>query len=224
MSQIQQLNYSGRSVLVRPAQSQAERKGTLILLHGYGADEYDLMGLASYFDPNLQVLSIRAPGQTPFGGAAWFDINMAADGSLIFDADQAVTSSQGVHELILEMQADGTIPEQRVVLGGFSQGASISSLVALANPELLTGLLIMSGRLTEGIEKFITDREKLHSLPVFVGHGTHDPVIPIDFGRQMVAFWKQLPVKLTHDEYPMAHEINQAELQAILNWFSEEIF
>lgn len=201
-----------------------ESKGTLILLHGYGADEHDLMGLVPYFDENLQVLSIRAPGSTAFGGASWFDIGMHADGSLQFNAEQALSSAQGVIQLIETMRSTGTITEGQIILGGFSQGASISNLITLSSPKLIKGLLIMSGRLTEGIKALLKDAESLRGLPVFAGHGTQDEVIPIEFGRQIVSFWEALPVHLEHYEYAMGHEINQAELLHIQAWFERHLF
>ena len=223
MNNIKQLKLRGRSILLRPAQDAAEHKGSLVLLHGYGADEYDLMGLAPYFDTDMDVICIRAPGSTPYGGASWFDINMLADGGLEFNAPQALTSCSDLILLVTELQATGVISQERIMLGGFSQGASMATLVTLSRPELIKGLLIMSGRLTEGVQLLIHDRELLKGLPVFAGHGTLDQVIPIEFGRQIVTFWKNLPVQLEHHEYDMGHEIQPSELMHIQSWFDREL-
>lgn len=216
MNHIQQLKINGRSVLKRPA--PAPREGSLVLLHGYGADEYDLMGLAPFFSEKLDILSIRAPGATPFGGASWFDIDMNAQGDLRFNADQALASGRGVIELIAELTKSEDIPAGKLILGGFSQGASISMLVALMQPLLIKALLVMSGRLTQGADALIKQKDLLKQLPVFAGHGIQDQVIPISYGREIVAFWETLPVELTHHEYAMGHEINQAELADIQAW------
>jgi len=89
----------------------------------------------------------------------------------------------------------------------------------LNKPDLIRALLLMSGRLTEGVELLTTAAESLKGLPVFAGHGTMDQVIPIDYGRKIVSFWESLPVNLDHHEYAMGHEINQEELTHIQNWF-----
>lgn len=218
MNNIKQLNINGRSILLRPANDANSLKGSVILLHGYGADEYDLIGLANYFEANLQVFSIRAPGVTPFGGASWFDIDMLADGSLKFNFEQAITSSNDVSALIREMQNQQLIPDDQIILGGFSQGATISNLVTLQEPEMIKALLIMSGRLSENARELLKAPGLLQELPVFAGHGIIDNVIPIDFGRDLVKFWESLPVSLEHHEYSMGHEISLEELNHIQAW------
>lgn len=221
MNNIEQHNISNRKILQRPAVDESSSKGTLILLHGYGADEYDLMGLASYFDPDLQILSIRGPGSTMYGGASWFDIDMLPDGSLKFNLDQALESTSNLIQLIPELKAQGLISESKIILAGFSQGATISNLITLMKPGLIRALLIMSGRLDERASELIQDQKLLSEMPVFAGHGVNDNVIPIEFGRQIVAFWEKQPVVLEHHEYPMGHEICQDELLHIQSWMEK---
>ncbi len=223
MNNIEQLKISDRKILRRPPADLSSSKGTLILLHGYGADEYDLMGLAAYFDANLQILSIRGPGTVMYAGASWFDIDMLADGSLKFNIEQALESAVGVIELIAILKQQALISDQKIILAGFSQGATIANIVTLKQPELIKALLIMSGRLTEQAGELISNPEILKGLPVFAGHGAHDNVIPIEFGRQIVSFWEKLPVQFEHHEYPMGHEICQEELGHIQNWMNTKV-
>ncbi|NQV42612.1 MAG: hypothetical protein HQ506_09675 [Candidatus Marinimicrobia bacterium] len=220
MNNIEQLDINGRSVLHRPAQDLTKIRGTLVLLHGYGADEYDLMGLASYFDPDIQVLSIRGSGQTPYGGASWFDIDMLSDGSLRFNIDQAKVSTQGVIEIITHLQETGLIGGDQIILAGFSQGATISNLISLQKSELLRALLIMSGRLPEDMVQLAGETSRFKKIHVFAGHGTHDNIIPIEYGRQIVSFWDPIS-ELEHHEYPMGHEISQMELEHIKIWLEQ---
>ena len=220
MNNIEQLEIKGRSVLHRPVRDMKQVRATLVLLHGYGADEYDLMGLASFFDPDIQVLSIRGSGLTPYGGASWFDIDMLADGSLRFNIEQAKVSTQGVLEIIAHLQQTEIIPNKQIILAGFSQGATISNLIGLQKPGLLQALLIMSGRLPEDMSGLAGDTSRFRNMPVFAGHGTHDNVIPLEFGRQIVSFWGPI-AELEHHEYPMGHEISQKEIQDIQNWLKK---
>ncbi len=221
MENIEKLTINGSNLLFRPAADAVDLKGTLVLLHGYGADEYDLMGLAPFFDANLQIFSIRGPGSTMYGGASWFDIDMFADGSLKFNTEQALESNSSVIKILQALQSDARFSIDKYILAGFSQGASISNMVTLSQPDLIKALLIMSGRLTENIGQLLQDGETLQDLPVFAGHGTNDQVIPIEFGRQIVNFWEDLPVQLDHHEYPMGHEISQQELQDIQSWLAK---
>ncbi|NQV15764.1 hypothetical protein HQ531_09940 [bacterium] len=221
MTNIEQLKIFDRKILRRPVAENSESKGTMILLHGYGADEYDLMGLAPYFSANLQIISIRGPGSTMYGGASWFDIDMLADGGLIFNLDQALDSTNKLLQLIPEMQDQGIISDAKIILAGFSQGATIANLITLMKPELVKALLIMSGRLDERASELIKDSTAFVDLPVFAGHGINDNVIPVEFGRQIVSFWRKLPVLLEHYEYPIGHEICQEELGHIQVWLDK---
>jgi len=218
MQNTENLTLSGWKCLRRPAVDPDNFKATLVILHGYGADEYDLMGLAPYFDAGLQILSVRGPGSTPYGGASWFGIDQDLNGSLKFNVDQALENAAGIVRLIGELKQQSIISEDRLILGGFSQGATIAQLVTLQRPVLIKALLIMSGRLTDQAIGLLDDPVTLTGLPVFTGHGTHDNVIPLGFGRQIVSFWKALPVTLTHHEYPMGHEICQEELGHMQEW------
>jgi len=220
MNEINQLNIMGRSVLLRPATDPDSSRATLILLHGYGADEYDLMGLAGYFREDVQVLSIRGGRTTPYGGVSWFDIDMAPDGSLKFNIEQARESTNTLISIIDEMKKDGIIGSTKMILAGFSQGATISNLVTFQKPEIIQALLIMSGRLPRDAGSFITDQSIFKEMPIFAGHGTHDNVIPIEYGRQIVQFWDPLS-RLEHHEYPMGHEISQAEISDIQSWMDK---
>ncbi len=223
MNNINKLTISGRKILQRPPAGPNNSKGTLVILHGYGADEYDLMGLAPYFDAHLQILSIRGPGTVMYGGASWFDIDMNVDGSLKFNIEQAMDSAAELIVLIKELQQQGVITSEKIILAGFSQGATISQLVTLKQPALIKALLIMSGRLTEQAADILADSDVLKGLPVFAGHGINDNVIPIEFGRQIVSFWDKFPVQLEHHEYPMGHEICQDELGHIQAWMNTQV-
>mgnify|MGYP002639777123 CR=1 FL=1 len=217
MNNIEQHTINGTKVLCRPATNTDQSAVSMVILHGYGADEYDLMGLAPYFDEKIQVISIRGPGSTVYGGASWFDIDMLADGSLKFNIEQAKQSTELVLGLIEQMQTDGMIQAEQIILGGFSQGATVSNLITLRKPELIKALLIMSGRLPDQVAELIESPAQFAALPIFAGHGINDNVIPIEFGRQIVTFWNKLAI-LEHHEYPMGHEISQAELQHIQVW------
>ncbi len=220
MNNIEQLNIKGRSVLHRPARDLERVRATLVLLHGYGADEHDLMGLAAYFDPDIQVLSIRGSGLTPYGGASWFDIDMLSEGSLRFNIEQAKISTLGVIEIISHLQQTKIIAKKQIILAGFSQGATVSNLICVQKPELLQALLIMSGRLPEDMIELSGDTSRFKNLPVFAGHGSHDNVIPIAYGRQIVSFWDPI-AQLEHHEYSMGHEISQPELEHIQMWLEQ---
>ena len=148
---------------------------------------------------------------------------MNVDGSLKFNTDQALESAQGIVDLIQTMREQGIITDEKIIQAGFSQGATISQLVTLQTPTIIKALLIMSGRLTDEATELLENQEAIRGLPVFAAHGTHDNVIPIEFGRQIVSFWEKMPVQLENHEYPMGHEISQDELVHIQNWMDSVV-
>ncbi len=222
MNNIDRLSINGSSVIHRPSKQVNASHATLVLLHGYGADEYDLMGLAPYFDEDIQIFCIRGPRSTLYGGASWFDIDMLADGSLKFNTEQAIESTSLVLNVIDSLQQEGQIHHKKIILGGFSQGATISNLVTIEKSRLIQALLIMSGRLPDGFQDLVKEAGQFADMPVFAGHGTLDNVIPVDFGRQIVKFWEKT-ARLEHYEYPMGHEICQPELEHIQEWLHKII-
>lgn len=200
----------------RPAQA-AGAPPLLILLHGIGSNEQDLFGLAPYLDPRLLVVSTRAPLSYGWGGYAWFEIEWLPDGFKI-DFAQAQASRDLVVRFIAEaVAAYGADPAQ-VYLLGFSQGAMMSSWVALSAPELVAGTMLLSGRVPGEICDQIAPPERLAGKPFLVQHGTLDPVLPIENGRASRDILQQLPVSLEYHEYPMGHEVSAPSLADAVAW------
>src|SRR5215212_9223188 len=183
----------------------------LILLHGLGSNERDLVGLAPYLDPRFQIVSARAPHSLMPDGYAWFEIGWTST-DITIDFQQAEQSRALLIGFIAEvLAAYGGDPAQ-VYLLGFSQGAIMSASVTLTEPELIAGAVLMSGRIPEEIRPLIAPAERLAGKPFLVVHGTADTVLPIQNGRASRAILATLPVALTYHEYPMAHEISTQSL------------
>lgn len=204
---------------------QSVRLGTqpggplLVLLHGLGSNERDLMAFAPYLDPRLTVVAFRAPQAYGFGGYAWFDIAWLPEGKVI-DEDQAETS-RGVLIANLE-RLRGELGPSRLILGGFSQGAMMSLGVALARPDLVDGVLMMSGR---GLPRFLASATpEAVKVPFFVQHGTEDEVLSVEDGREVRAALEGLGVPLEYREYPMGHEVNMNSLQDATRWVASTAF
>lgn len=212
--------------LVHLAQQPRRRSNAapplLLLLHGYGSNEADLIGLAPYLDPRFFVLSARAPYTLMHGSYAWFEIAWTATGITI-DARQAEASRKLVCEFVgAAALAYGADPA-RVYLCGFSQGAILSASVALAQPELVAGAVLMSGRVPDELKPQIAAPQRLSGKPFLVVHGLYDQVLPIQNGRASRAILEQLPVSLTYHEYPMAHEVSADSLADVANWLSARL-
>jgi phospholipase/carboxylesterase len=194
----------------------------LILLHGYGSNERDLVGLAPYLDPRFQIVSARAPHPLMQEGFAWFEISWTAT-DIAIDFQQAERSRALLMRFIAEALAAYGGDPARVYLLGFSQGAIMSAGVTLTEPELIAGTVLMSGRIPEEIRPQIAAPERLTGKPFLVVHGTADTVLPIKNGRASRAILETLPVALTYHEYPMGHEINAQSLADVTRWLDEQL-
>jgi phospholipase/carboxylesterase len=206
-----------------PRQASDSPPPLLILLHGYGSNERDLVGLAPYLDPRFQIVSARAPHALEYGSYAWFELSWTAANDIIINFQQAEQSRALLIGFLAEvLAAYGGDPAQ-VYLLGFSQGAIMSASVTLTAPELIAGTVLMSGRIPEQIRPQIAPAERLVGKPFLVVHGVDDTVLPIQNGRASRAILATLPVALTYHEYPMAHEINAQSLADVTAWLTKRL-
>ncbi len=191
----------------------------LVVLHGVGSNERDLLDLADYLDGRFFVISVRAPnalGPDTFG---WYPVNWTADGP-VGDTQKAETSRQAILRFLGEAAAAYGLDAARVFLMGFSQGAIMSLFVALSQPDAVAGIVAMSGRLLpEAIAQKASD-ESLRGLPVFAVHGTRDTVLPVSEGRTIRDELSRLPVALSYREYDMAHEVSARSIADVAAWLT----
>ena len=190
---------------------------TLVLLHGYGADERDLLPIAHELDPRLRAVSLQGP--IALGGPmrAWFNLSQDAAGRISFDAEEARDAVKTVTAAVEEIAKQSPRP----LLLGFSQGAGIALGVALLRPDLVAGVVSLSG-----VARALEDRDhapadKLRGFPVFAAHGLFDPLIPIHLGRGLRDTLVSLGVSVSWHEYPMAHMVVQEEIEAAKSWLKE---
>ncbi|HEU5098414.1 MAG TPA: phospholipase [Roseiflexaceae bacterium] len=209
-------------ILQRPRRPSEDRPPLLFVLHGYGSNEHDLIGLAPYLDPRFQIVSARAPHTLMPGGYAWFELGWTAT-DIVINHEQAEQSRALLLEFIAEALAAYGGDPARVYLLGFSQGAIMSASVALSQPELIAGTVLMSGRVPAEIRPLIAPPERLAGKPFLVVHGTADTVLPIQNGRASRALLADLPVDLTYKEYSMAHEVSAQSLADVTAWLATHL-
>ncbi|MEO8286197.1 MAG: alpha/beta fold hydrolase [Chloroflexota bacterium] len=199
-----------------------QRPPLLILLHGVGSNERDLFSLAPELDERLMIVSARAPNVLAPGSYAWFEVTFGSNGPVI-NPSQAEASRQVLIGFIAEaVAAYGADPAQ-VYLMGFSQGAIMSAGVALTEPELVSGAVLMSGRILPEIRPLMAAPERLEGLPILLVHGESDNVLPVQHGRASRALLESLPVKLEYHEYAMRHQITPQSLGDVARWLSRRI-
>lgn len=205
--------------MARDVDSTSPERGTpgLLLLHGRGADEADLMGLEAALDPRLTVISARAPFRLGYG-YAWY--GMAQVGA---PEDETLrTSLSELHEFIQGIVPAYNLDPQALFLMGFSQGAVMSSAVALTMPGSVSGVVMHSGYVPvdSGLDFKV---EEVAGKPFFVAHGLYDEIIPIRFGRHAREYLTQNGVDVTYQEYPIGHSISEESLDDLSEWLTRRI-
>jgi phospholipase/carboxylesterase len=186
---------------------------TLVLFHGFGADEHDLLPIGQELDPRLRVVSLRAPIALDFGGRAWFNLQQTPQG-FAFDPAEVAEGARLAMEAVEEIARRSPRP----LLGGFSQGAGMALSVAIPRPDLTSGVLVLSG-VPPRVEQQAS-AGGLGGLPAFVAHGLHDPLIPVEIGRSTRDLLQRLGATVTYREYPMGHMVIPAELSDARTWLS----
>ena len=206
--------------LERPAAKEAE--GLLILHHGRGTDERDLLPLADVLDPDarLHVVTPRAP-LTLRGapGYHWYVVPQVG-----FPHQETFAGSYRAlaefHDGLWERT--GIAPE-RTVLGGFSMGTVMSYALGLGpDRPRSAGILAMSGFIptVEGWEPDLAGRA---GLPVFIGHGRNDPVISVEFARAANELLSAAGLEVGYHETDAGHQIDPSLIPLAKDWLDRAI-
>lgn len=193
--------------VTRPAAHDPE--GLLVLFHGRGSDEHDLVPVLDLLDPERRLLGVtpRGPLALPPGGAHWY-----AFWRLGFPEPETFRSTVAEVEAWLDdLQAASGIPPERTVLGGFSQGAVMTFALGLAAGRPRPAALVPLSGFIPTVEGF--DLDLATAPPVALGHGTYDEVIPVAFGRDAVARLEGAGVPVLHRESPYPHAIDPSFLR-----------
>jgi phospholipase/carboxylesterase len=204
----------------RPAAGEPE--GLLVLHHGRGADEHDLLGLADALDPQrrLHVVTPRAPLTLPgLPGYHWYlvprvgyphpDTFHAAFGKLADFHDQV-------------WQKTGIGPE-RTVLGGFSMGSVMSYALGLAGERPApAGILAFSGFIPT-VERWQPSLDDRGGLRAFIAHGRRDSIMDVSFARKAQGLLEAGGLSVDYHESDAAHHIDPAHLPPAERWLSDVI-
>jgi phospholipase/carboxylesterase len=207
--------------VVRRPRVESERPPMALLLHGLGADEDDLFGLAPWLDPRLLVISVRAPRDAEPMGYSWFDIDWIESPPRI-DFQQVVESREAILRFAGEAASEYGADPSRIWLVGFSQGASMATAAVLARPDLFRGAVAHSGRIAR---RAVPARPPpgLAGFPLLWQHGDADPVVPVSFGHEARDVLEALGLRVEYHEYPIGHEISERSLRDMAAWLSTRI-
>jgi phospholipase/carboxylesterase len=203
--------------------------GSIIWLHGLGADGHDFEPIV----PELRLpasLALRfvfphAPVRpvTINGGMtmrAWYDIFSLDRGGPVDET--GIRDSGEIANTLIRRECDRGIAAERIVLAGFSQGGAIALHAALRYPEKLAGLMALSTYLplTSSLDAEVVNNPAAvnRDIPIFMAHGTFDPVLPMQMGSDSRDLLNDRGFDIEWRDYPMAHAVCAEEIAHIRDW------
>jgi phospholipase/carboxylesterase len=193
----------------------------LVLLHGRGADERDLLPLADALDPGRRLVAVtpRAPLSLPPGGRHWYRVREIG----YPDPVTFLPTYEAAGEWLDRLPQQTGVPLEKTVLGGFSQGAVMSWALGLGEGRPRpAGIIALSGFMPTA-DGFELDLSDLDGYPVAIGHGSFDPVIGVEWGRQARDVTESAGADVTYQETPMAHTIDPLFISRLGDWLERVV-
>jgi phospholipase/carboxylesterase len=199
-----------------------EPEGLLVLHHGRGADENDLLGLSDVFDPGHRLLVVtpggplRVPG---WQGRHWYTVPRVG----FPDPETFAASSALLAELYEELWERTGLSAAQTILGGFSMGTVMSYALGLgAGRPAPAGILAFSGFIPT-VEGWRAELETRRDTRVFIAHGSRDPVIDVSFARAAREELEGAGLEVSYHESEAAHHIEPRVLPAAVEWLKDTL-
>jgi phospholipase/carboxylesterase len=199
----------------------AEPQGALVLLHGRAVDEHDLFPLLDELDPERRLLGVtpRGPLSLPPGGAHWYAVRQVG----YPDPDTFHSTFSLVAGWLDSLLAEHGISHDRAVLGGFSQGAVMSYALGLGAGRPRPAAIAAFSGFIPTVESFELDLSDLGGFPVAIGHGIHDPIIGVEWGRDARDRLQEAGADVRYRESPMPHSIDPGLLRELPSWLERAL-
>jgi phospholipase/carboxylesterase len=206
---------------------------SVVWLHGLGADGHDFAPIVPELVrpgwPSVRFVFPHAPVRAVTINAgmrmrAWYDIKelgFAANSSADRADAEGMAVSLGQVGALLDREHARGIPASRTLLAGFSQGGAVTLVAGLHRREPLAGLIALSAYLpmTQAAATAAL-RDGANTQPLFIAHGTQDPVVPFAAGEQSAELLRQLGFDVDWHSYPMPHAVSPDEIRDLGDWMS----
>ena len=182
---------------------------TLLLLHGTGGDEHDLIPLGKMLAPGVGLLSPR--GKVVEHGAPRF-FRRLAEG--VFDLDDLAVRTEELGDFVTAAAAEYGFDATRVIAVGFSNGANIAASLMFRRPGVLRGAVLLSPMLPYEPEQLPV----LSGTAVLIGAGRTDPIVPVAHVNRLAEVLRQAGAQVTVHWEPGGHTVARGEVDAAQGW------
>jgi len=206
---------------------------SIIWMHGLGADGNDFVPMVRELDltgmPPIRFVFPHAPMQpvtinNGYVMRAWYDVSLAdLEGNSRRADEKGVRASQTAIESLVEREIARGMASENIVLAGFSQGGAIALQTGLRCPQRLAGIMALSTYLPLA-ESLPQEAAAANAkTPIFMAHGTHDPVVPYAMGSGSRELLGKMGYNVEWHDYPMQHAVCLEELRDISAWLRKTI-
>jgi phospholipase/carboxylesterase len=200
----------------------------IIWAHGLGADKHDFESIIPMLDlppslpvrfvfPNAPIRPITVNGGMKMRG--WYDIrNMSINEE---EDAEGIRDSAMILSALVDEQVSLGIPASSIVLAGFSQGGAIALHQGLRQQQRLAGIIVLSSYLP--LKNTLDAEISGHytEVPVFIGHGNQDPVVPVELGLFTRDLLLKLEMNVQFKMYPMGHSVSAEEILDVGHWLEQ---
>ena len=184
---------------------------TLILLHGTGGDENDLLPLGRMLDERAALLSPR--GKVLENGMPRFFRRLSMG---VFDEEDLVNRTHELASFVEEAASEYSLDPKRLFAVGFSNGANIAASLLLLHPGLLAGAVLLRAMTPFELETL----PDLSGTPVYLAAGRSDQMIPPESTEHLAELLRGAGAEVTLDWQPGGHGIGRAEVEAARAWLA----
>jgi phospholipase/carboxylesterase len=186
------------------------KRPPLLLLHGTGGDENDLLGLGRMISPGSALLSPR--GKILENGMPRF-FRRLAEG--VFDEEDVKFRANELADFVVEARRAHGL--EAPVAVGFSNGANIAAALLMLRPEALAGAALLRAM----VPLSSAPQVDLAGKRVLMISGAMDPIIPADNSNRLAASLSASGAEVQHQMLPTDHNLSQTDLSLLVKWFAE---
>ena len=208
--------------LVKKPSDAKDGDPVLVLLHGRGSDMGDLLGLSPVLPEGGTLVTPQAPNPGgPWGyGMGWAWYRYLGEGDA--EAESLRDSLEALDGFMTGLSEVVGFEPGPTVLGGFSQGGTMSLAYALTHPGVVDGVVVLSGFLAKE-SALGAGPEALGSTPLFWGHGTQDPAVPFSLAVEGRSRLEAAGMELEARDYVMGHWVTEEEMSDLKDWLVRTI-
>lgn len=192
----------------------------LLLLHGWGSDESQLLALGADVDDDTLVVLPRGPRSAGDAAYGWYRVSFGDDEPEAV-VDEMEESLVKLVQFVGQLQSHHDVAASHTVVAGFSQGGALAAAVALTKPWCVGGFAMVGGRILPEIESRFASSDALKSVRALIVHGREDQTLPIQWAEDAEALLKRCGVPCEMHLHDAGHESTRRMQADVAAWFNE---